>query len=204
VIRRATIALIATMLVGGCGDSSEPALAVAGVDEILGPYRTEPYRAYDPAMLEAFENECLGMLGGLDTQYELVLADGRGGGRLMLLYTGPDGGSAECFGRFDDTGQPTSDGGGTSSGGVEPPLDGLELRPGSSGGGTSENGEEWSYVHGSAGPGIRGVVIEVGDGARITASLAAGTFGAWWPGGQGPVRIQGFDDAGTLVADEPY
>jgi hypothetical protein len=202
-INRAAAALVAALLIGGCGDSSESLLAVAGTDEILGPYQTEPYQAYDPAMLEALGEECAGMLGGIGTAYQLVLADGRGGRRLMLLYASANG-FAECFGRFDPEGRPLADGGGTSTGDMPVPLGPSEIRVESGGGGSSDGGEAWAYVHGAAGSGITRVVLELADGTQITASLAGGRFAAWWPGQIETVRVRGYDETGALVADELY
>jgi hypothetical protein len=202
-INRAVAALLAALLIGGCGDSSESVLAVAGIDEIVGPYQAEPYQAYDPGMLEALGNECAGMLGGIGSAYKLVLADGRGGGRLMLLYASPNG-SAECFGRFDSAGRPLTDGGGTSTSDVPLALGSNEIRVESGGGGSSDGGEAWAYLHGAAGSDITRVVLEMADGTQITASLAGGRFAAWWPGQVNTVQVQGYDETGTLVAEEPY
>jgi hypothetical protein len=203
-INRAGAAIVAALLIGGCGESSESLLAVAGIEEILGPYQTEPYQAYDPGMLEALGEECAGIIGDIGSAYRLVLADGRGGGRLMLLYASRNG-SAECFGRFDSGGRPLADGGGTSTRDGPPvPLGTSELRAESGGGGSSDGGDAWAYLHGNAGSDIARVVLELADGTAITASLAGGRFAAWWPGQIDPAKIQGYDASGTLVAEQPY
>ena len=199
VSRRRSLALAAALLLTGCGDSSESSLPVAGVAELSGPYLSEPFRAFDQALLQKAEDACATM--NTDPGLELVLADGRGGGRLFLVYDGPNGASAECFATVEANGTVVADSAGASSGGMEIPGP-REIRPSS--GGSSGGPGAWSYLHGSVGSEISRVVIELADGSRLTASSGGGRFAAWWPGERISVRMLGYDEAGNQVADRPF
>ena len=179
-------------------------LPVAGVEEILGPYQAEPYRAFGETLIRSLEEECATSLeGALPVQPELVLADGRGGGYVLLVYSAGAGDNAECFARINPDGTPFVDSTGASSGGEPVCLGPLEVA-GSSGGTTGSLEESYSYLHGSVGSEIGGVVIDLDDGTKLTASIGRGRFAAWWPGKAQPSRIRGFDSAGNQVANQPY
>ena len=196
--------IFAFVLVAGCGGSNdESALPVAGVDELLGPYQTAPYRAFNENLIRSVGEQCDASLReAFNAQPEPILADGRGGGRLMLIYAEPDGDTAECLVKIDRNGTPTVDSSGFSSGAGQNQPGPLEIFPSS--GGSASGPEPWSYVHGSIGSEIGGVVISLADGTNVTASVGGGRFAAWWPGEAEPNRIRGFDSAGRQVADEPY
>jgi len=199
-MRRLSIAFTAAVLIAGCGESAESSLPVAGVTEINGPYQAEPYRAFDQAMVRRLEDECAGSIG--DERLELVLADGRGGGRVLLVYGGPEGTSAECLGTVDAEGDVFVESTGTAdSGGADLPG-ALDVRPQS--GGSASGLTSYSYLRGVAGSDIGRVVIELADGTAITASTGGGNFAAWWPGEAEPKRILGYDASGNEVANEPY
>src|SRR5262245_3436344 len=136
-----------------------------------------------------------------DPSLELVLADGRGGGRLLLVYNGANGASAECVATIESNGNVVGEGSGSSSGGQDVPGP-LEIRPMS--GGSSGGPGAWSNLHGQVGSEISRVVLELGDGTHITASLSDGRFAAWWPGEQREVRFLGYDASGTEVVNQPY
>jgi len=204
VIHRGALVLVSSLLLAACGESApEPTLTVAGVEEILGLYQTEPYRAFDQGLIQDAQAECADSLqGALTVQPELVLADGRGGSRLMLIYDGAGGDTAECLVRVDPNGIPTVDGAGSSTGSDPAQLGPLEIA--ASSGGSASGEDSWSYLHGNIGSEIGGVVIALADGTNITASLGGGRFAAWWPGEAQPKRILGFDRAGTQVANQPF
>ena len=190
----------AVLLLAGCGETAESAVPAAGLAEIAGPYLTEPYRGYDKAMMQKLDEECITTLA--DDRLDLVLADGRGGGRIFLVYTGPEGTSGECFASIDpERGIRVESGGTSSSSGPDLPGP-LEVRPMS--GGSSGPPDSWGYLHGAAGSDISRVVVELADGTAITASTGGGNFAAWWPGEAQPKRILGYDASGTQVANEPY
>jgi hypothetical protein len=187
------------LLLVGCGETCESELAVAGATELAGPYLAEPYRAFDHAILGKVEDECAAL--NADERLELVLADGRGGGRLLLVYDGPNKSSAECVATIEANGNVLAEGSGSSSGGQDLPGP-REVRPMS--GGSSGAPNAWSYLHGVVGSGIARVVIELPNGERITASSSGGRFAAWWPTQDMSVRILGYDSAGNQVVDEPF
>jgi len=202
VLRPAIALAVAICLAAGCGGPEESTLPVAGVAEILGPYQTEPYRAFDQGLIQDTQAECADSLqGALTVQPELILADGRGGGRLMLIYGGAGGDTAECIVRIDPNGIPTVDGAGSSTGSDPAQLGPLEVA--ASSGGSASGEDSWSYLHGNVGPEIGGVVIGLANGTNITASLGGGRFAAWWPGEVVATGIRGFDRAGNQVADQP-
>jgi hypothetical protein len=199
-MRRLSVAFTAAVLITGCGESAESSLAVAGVAEIAGPYQAEPYRAFDQALVQKLEDECAASVA--DGRLQLVLADGRGGGRILLVYGGPDNTSGECFASIDANGAVLVEGSGTaSSSGADLPG-ALEVRPRS--GGSSSGPWSYGYLSGVAGSDIGRVVIELADGTAITASTGGGNFAAWWPGDAQPKRVLGYDASGTEVANEPY
>jgi hypothetical protein len=199
-MRRLSIAFASAVLIAGCGESAEPSMPVAGVTEIAGPYQAQPYRAFDQALVQKLEDECAASVA--DGRLELVLADGRGGGRVLLVYGGPDNTSGECFASIDANGAVLIEGSSTaSSSGADVPG-ALEVRPRS--GGSSSGPGSYGYLSGAAGSDIGRIVIELADGTAITASTGGGNFAAWWPGEAQPKRILGYDTSGTEVANEPY
>lgn len=199
-IHRWALVFVAALLLTACGATEESTLPVAGVTEIAGPYQTEPYRAFDQALVQKLEDECAASVA--DGRLELVLADGRGGGRVLLVYGGPDNTSGECVASIDANGAVLVEGSGTaSSSGADLPG-ALEVRPRS--GGSSSGPGAYGYLSGVAGSDIGRVVIELADGTAITASTGGGNFAAWWPGEAQPKRVLGYDAGGNEVANEPY
>ena len=202
-VLRGALVLVGSLLLGACGGGEESTLPVAGVAELQAPYQTEPYRAFDENLIRLVEQECADSFrGALRVEPTLVLADGRGGDRIMLLYGAGPGETAECLVRIDANGAPSVDGAGSSSGGDPTQLGPLELQ--ASSGGSASGVNSWSYLHGLIGSDVGGVVIALADGTSITASVGGGRFAAWWPGETQPTRILGFDRAGTQVANQPY
>jgi hypothetical protein len=206
VVGRAAVALFAGLVLAGCGASSETILAAAGIAEIAGPYRTEPYRAFDPSLIAAVEAECRQALNDptmVPPAAGLVLADARGGGRMFLMFRGANGQMGECFGTVDATGQIAIEGGGGGGPDDVPPPGPLEL--GSSSGMASSGGPggSWTAQAGIVGSEVGGVVIELGDGTQIVATTAGGRYAAWWPGEQSPTRILVYDRSGNFVSEQP-
>ena len=199
-IRRSALTLAVALLLCGCGDSAESIVPAARAAELSGPYLAEPYRAFDQALLSMVDEECAA--SNPDNPLELVLVDGRGGGRLLLVYDGPNGASAECFATIDATGNVVVESSGTSSDGGANLPGPLEVRAMS--GGSSSGPNAWSYLHGRVGSDISRIVMELPNGDRITASSSGGRFAGWWPGEQMSARILGYDAAGNQVYDEPF
>jgi hypothetical protein len=199
-MRRLSIAFAATVLLAGCGEAAESTLPVAGVTEMAGPYQAEPYRAFDQALVRKLEDECATSIA--DDRLELALADGRGGGRILLVYSGPEGMSAECSASIGADGDVFVDGSGSSSGSGGPGPAPNDVQPSS--GGSSDGPSSWSYLHGVVGSDIARVVIRLADDTPIEASIGGGRFAVWWSGEAQPTRILGYDGDGNLVHDERY
>ena len=196
---RAGLAAVLT-LVAACGGDEASAIPAAGRAEILGPYQVEPYRAFDRAAIEPLERACqtgdAGMEPMIRPPLQPVLADARGEGRIILLYEAADGSYAECTGKLQPDGSVQLEGGGSGSSDLA--LQPFELGP--SAGSVVESGSDsWSAVNGTIGSEIGGVVIELEDGTRITASVGNGRYAAWWPGSIGNRRTLAYDRAGNLV-----
>ena len=199
-MRRLSFAFAAALLLAACGESAESLLPVAGLTEIAGPYQVEPYHAFDQAMVQKLEDECANSIA--DDRLALALADGRGGGRIMLVYSGPEGMSAECYASVSPDGDVFVEGSGASSTSDATQPGALDVQPMS--GGSSSGPGAWAYLRGSVGSDIGRVVIELADDTRITASTGGGNFAAWWPGEAQPKRILGYDASGNEVANQPY
>ena len=206
-VHRLALALLAGLLLSGCGDSGETIIPAAGATEIAGPYRPEPYGALDAAIVASMEAKCRKGQDGapiIPPAASLVLADARGGGRLYLMFRGANGETGECVGSMDASGNLMMEGGGGGVGDDIPPPGPLEL--GSSSGMSSLGGPEgsWSAQAGTIGSEVGGVVIELGDGTRIVATTAGGRYAAWWPGEQQARKILVYDRSGTFVREQPY
>ena len=194
------VALVAIPLIAGCGVSGETVGRAAGLIEISGPYQSEPYRAFDQAVVSTIDEECAATNPG--GRLELVLVDGRGGGKVLLLYDAPNGDSAECFARVDRNGNAFVDSTSSANDGGAAHAGPLEVQPlsGSSNGGA----DAWSYIHGRVGADIARVAIALPDGQQITASTGGGRFAAWWPDDAMSVRVLGYDAAGNEVYNQPF
>jgi hypothetical protein len=205
VVRGGALVLAASLLLGACGDTTpEPAPIVAGLAELTGPYRAEPFRAFDPALVILLRDACLRDFAGevrVARGLEPVLVHGRGGGRFMVLLAAPDG-EAECTGRLDASGVPSTEGGGSSRDGARVVIGPREVAPGGGGSGSGLGGDAYAYATGRVGSEIGGVVIALADGTSVTASIGGGRFAAWWPGEAQPTRLLGFDRAGNQVVNQ--
>jgi hypothetical protein len=192
--------MVAALLLSGCGDSgSESTLPIAGRSDILGPYRLEPFRAFDQAAIGQLQEKCAKTLDqALDAAPQLVLADGRGGGRLVLVFVGPAGTMADCVGRLTNQGEAFVEATGRTT------LDAPALEPDDlivASGGQPIVGN-WEYRVGRAGDNVGRVAIEMDDGTEVEASLGGGWYAAWWADGNA-VGTVAYDRDGAQVAELP-
>jgi hypothetical protein len=206
VIHRGALLYVAALLLSACGASQESTLPVAGVAELTGPYQSEPFQAFDPALVTLLQDACLNDFAGevrLAQGLKPVLVDGRGGGRFIVLMAAPNA-QTDCIGRLDASGEPFVEGGGSSRELGGPPLiEPREVAPRGSGSGSGMGVDTYSYVTGQVGSEIGGVVLELADGGRVTASVGGGRYAAWWPGAQHVARILAYDHNGTLLGESP-
>jgi hypothetical protein len=200
VVAGRVVFVIALLLVSAaCGsDGSSEARALAAA--IKGPWQRVPF-ALPGTMIESIDRACrAGFEGQFPQHTQLMAIDSRGAGRVEVLYAAPNGDEASCTATVDAAGRVEWAGGGTgSSGQAWLVLPAFELA--SSGGYGSG---EASATYGRAGAGISSVVIVMPGQPRVTASLANGWYGAWWPGEwpQG-TEIVGLDPLGQPVAEIP-
>jgi hypothetical protein len=192
--------LVASLLLAACSETTpEQTRVVAGVAELTGPYQAEPFQAFDPVLVARLRDACIGSFGPDSRQtpvpgLEVALLDGRGGGRFMVMLTAPTG-SAACAGSLDASGATSIEGGSTSGGAIGP----REISTGF--GMSNPDAPPWTGITGRAGSEVGSVVVELRDGAQVTASLSGGLFAAWWPTAQQSVRFLVFDRNGNLLPD---
>ena len=204
-IRRGALVLVSSLLLGACGESNpEPTASIsgrAGLAELTGPYQSEPFQEFDPALVTLLSDACLSSLAGrvqLGPALVPVLIDVRGGGYFMLMMAAPNS-SVECIGHVDASGAASIIRGDDDAGSGAAIVGPREVSR--VGRGSRNRPPEWSYIEGNAGSEIGDVVLVLRDGTRITASLGGGQFAAWWPSDQRAVRIQAYDRDNALVSD---
>jgi hypothetical protein len=181
----AAISLALAALIVGCDDA--PVASADPVRDVGAPWQAGPFRIADDT-LQAAVRACRPPDGGLiPLASTLVLADVRGGNRIVLLYVGPRVESYTCLalgstgGSFDMG--PTTGGDRRSA---EGPLTPSEIRPepivpilfDAAPGGT---GSQMSIATGRIGKGIEAIDLLLGSGTSVRASTANGWYAAWWP-----------------------
>ena len=196
---RVVLALaVAAATAAGCGSGEAEADPIELVHSIHEPWQAEPF-AVEQALVARAETACRDMkIGGPQAQMNppLVAVDARGGSRLFLI--GAQGNTeTECLVDVDASGAAMmSIGGATSGGEAFGPLDpgAVTIVSGSSGGGPPA----LASVVGRAGPGVARVVVTLGDGRPVVATLTrAGWYAAWWPGATGYASATAYDGAGA-------
>jgi hypothetical protein len=129
---------------------------------------------------------------------EGVLAEQRGASTAVLLVA-DDASDAVCV---DPHGRTTG-----PAGGIAGPLVGVitedqaadavltvDGTPGGPGLGL------WTVFGRISAPGVAKVLISLGDGSEVTASLGNGHYLAWWPSTGGGVTIRAVDSSGNTIA----
>jgi len=187
---RRTLTALVAVIVAGCGGTA-PSDSVASdavlggfatVDELAGPWRSEPM-TLDPATIDEVDRACR-----LDPEFppgiRLVVIDARGNGTLTADFNG-QAGFVDC--RLDVA--PSGAISGHLRGGVGG-WRGRHLAPGQleiDDQGVDGHGEGWQELDGQSGTAVTRVVIDVVDAAgvdhvgSVTASLRDGMFLARWP-----------------------
>ena len=177
------------LLVAACGgeapsDAAAPDLGAgrsATLADLVGPWRREPF-TIDANVRAAADRTCRA-----DSEFppgvQLVIADARGGGRLMTAYAGPGGATADCiYIKVAPDGSVTGSLSGTGKGAF------AQLPPGQldsvGGGGFSDDDVAVQYVLGRVGAGAARVVLDVEGIGPVTATLGNGWYLAWWETGQ--------------------
>lgn len=211
-------ALAVAALLAGCSpapDQASPAASAdAAVDQdpslapaaaaaaLLGPWQPEPIPLW-PGLIDAVAQACRSSMPPFPAS-PLVAVDARGQGHLQAAFSGPAG-DAVCMDlMIDAQGRVEAMGGGSISGPqARPPLAEhalMSMGQMSTGGG--DQAVASSLISGVAGPGIRGVVVEMPGQPRMTATLANGWYLLWWPG---PIpagtKVIGLDVLGAQVAE---
>jgi hypothetical protein len=214
-LRSAVIAIM--LLAAGCGgeapsDAAAPLLQagrVASLADLVGPWQREPF-VIDGNVRAAADRACRA-----DPEFppgvQLVGVDARGGGRLMTIFAGPGGATADCT--YLEVARDGSVTGSLSGRGTSAfaPLEPGHLSP-HGGGGFSDGGVAVQYVMGRVGVGTERVVVAVEAIGPVTATLGNGWYLAWWetgrpldPNGPGPhipskrYTVTAYDASGQIT-----
>lgn len=195
---------VALLAVAGCGTPG-PSDAAPSARSVGEPWQPAPF-AVAQELIEAGVDECRLASGVVPDDVPAVVADIRGGNRMLIVFAGA-GGQAECMLRVAPGGGLIFDSGGGGTGGAAAPPGPRELQIHTSstvntGVPPDQPGGDHGYVTGPLGEAIAAVQIELGTGERLVATTSpAGWFAAWWPGTAELRRAIGFDAAGVPVAE---
>ena len=190
----AAIALSLTGVVVACDDSASA--PVDPVRDVTSPWQSGPFRVADDT-LQAAIRACRPPNPGLiPTASTLVVADVRGGDRVVLLYVGPRVESYTCLALRSGNG--TFDMGPTSGGdrrSAEGPLAPAEIRPEAItpvllAATDGQPAGSMSIATGRIGKGIAGLDLLLRSGTTVRASASGGWYAAWWPSGDQVVAYQ--------------
>jgi hypothetical protein len=203
-LRRAVAVLLLGSGVVACGTDGDiipVATPAAQFDDLSVDWRPEPF-AVAPDVAAAAEQFCRSNPApAIPARFPLGIVDARGGGRLILLFTGAGRGFGEC--QLRTAGRRfRGDGGGVQQ--VDDPAsiepDEIQLF---GGGGASGDlpGDDYTYMMGQAGEAVRSVVVTLDGGQQVHASLRDGWWVAWWPFRSTRERIVGYDQNGIAIAE---
>lgn len=188
-----------------------PEVAPDHLAQLRGDWQATPM-PLDPAVVVAAERACRAEgvpagapagapgLQGITPAHTLRVADARGEGIITLIFASPNG-SATCLREIGDGVLLPGSGGSTSGGDAPLPLEPDEVRV--TGSSSMGGAEMQSTVEGEVGANVAFVRIVV-DGVPIDASVGGGWFTAWWPGEQAEFRVEGYDAAGTRIAEHEW
>ena len=145
-----------------------------------------------------------------------VLTDTRGPFTLMILsseyasatcFNGPSFtiiGTNNTYGRVLKIGSTDGSGAGSSqSSGISVMrLEGYRkgpIRPATQSHLETSGGQPYTFVQGQVVPGVTGVTLVRSDGSNVQATVAGGSFVAWWPGSAGATSAQITSSAGAVT-----
>lgn len=132
---------------------------------------------------------------------DAVLAEQRGASTAVLLVA-DDGSDAVCV---DPHGRTAG-----VAGGITGPLVGVITQDPAAGAALTVDGTPggpglglWAVFGRFSAPGVAKVVITLGDGREVTATLGNGHYLAWWPAIDDGETIRALDSSGHTIASMP-
>ena len=157
--------------------------AVPGLAELIGPWRPTPVDL-GSAMSAKADEACRTYPHFPPGEFELVLIDARGGGRLPSLYADGDANATCITSDIGPDGQVRAAVTSTGWGPLRGELDS-----------TGYNGpDDDGYVHamGRVGSSVESVVVDVPGIGRVTPTMRNGWYLAWWEGPPPGAELQAF------------
>jgi hypothetical protein len=189
-----TILLALAGAVVGCDDSASS--SADPVRDVGSPWQAVPFRIPDET-LQAAIRSCRPPGGGvIPLASTLVLADVRGGDRIVLLYVGPRVESYTCLAvRLADGTYAMASTAGGDRRSPEGPLTPVEIRPEpteteAAGAANGQSATTVSIATGRIGKAIAALDVVLASGVTIRTTAANGWYSAWWPTGDRLVGYQ--------------
>jgi hypothetical protein len=199
--------LIATLLAAAWVAAGCAALPGGGAtsQELRGPWRPQPL-SVDRATIDASQQACRAQeaefgVQGPATTGQLVAVDGRGGGRITLLYVGRGESYLQC--QVDLGSSALAMGGSSSEPGPQRVVAANDLLILGSGG-TSGGAKSSSSVVGRVGSDVTAVRIVLPSGSSLQATIGGGWFTAWWPTDEMTFVAEAFNASGQKVGEATH
>lgn len=192
------VALLAS--IAACGGAASPSPTPArGIAE---PWQPAPFTVA-PDIIDVGITTCIEQRDIIPAQTAPVVVDTRGGGVMLVVFSGP-GGQGECMLEFAADGAPRIKLSGGSPDGFDasPAPTEIAIYTSSTGLAAGDDGQPdaYGYVVGRAGDAVAAVDVEVATGERLRATTSSsGWFAAWWPGTSEFQRALAFDAAGAPI-----
>jgi hypothetical protein len=190
----ATIVVTFAAAVVGCDDSASSSDA-ARLD-VGSPWQARPFRVPDATLQGAIRACHTSQAAIIPLASTLVLADIRGGDRIVLLYVGPRVESYTCSAvRLANGTYAMASAAGGNRRSAEGPLAAGEVRPEpvDTEADDPANGQPAATISiatGRIGKAIAGLDLLLASGSTIQTTAVNGWYTAWWPMGDGLVGYQ--------------